>query len=63
MIEPRPVEFYERDEAEALYAARGGSRRPGWRTLIELGMDVGLRPGELYGLHGHRVDWLRGARP
>jgi integrase len=23
-------------------------------------MDVGLRPGELYGLHGHRVDWLRG---
>ena len=20
----------------------------------------GLRPGELYGLHGHRVDWLRG---
>lgn len=23
-------------------------------------MDVGLRPGELFGLHGHRVDWLRG---
>jgi hypothetical protein len=23
-------------------------------------MDVGLRPGELYGLHGHRVNWLRG---
>jgi integrase len=22
-------------------------------------MDVGLRPGEIYGLHGHRVDWLR----
>ena len=21
---------------------------------------MGLRPGELYGLHGHRVDWLRG---
>jgi hypothetical protein len=21
---------------------------------------VGLRPGELYGLHGHRVGWLRG---
>jgi hypothetical protein len=21
---------------------------------------VGLRPGEIYGLHGHRVDWLRG---
>jgi len=23
-------------------------------------MQVGLRPGESYGLHGHRVDWLRG---
>lgn len=22
-------------------------------------MEVGLRPGEIYGLHGHRVDWLR----
>ncbi len=54
-VEPRPVEFYEHDEAEALYAAAGQ-----WRTLIELGMDTGLRPGELYGLHGHRVDWLRG---
>jgi integrase len=55
VIEPRPVEFYERDEAAALYEAAAE-----WRTLIELGMDVGLRPGELYGLHGHRVDWLRG---
>ena len=54
-IEPRPVEFYEHAEAAALYAASGE-----WRTLVELGMDVGLRPGELYGLHGHRVDWLRG---
>jgi hypothetical protein len=32
---------------------------PGWRTLTELGMEVGLRPGEICGLHGHRVDWLR----
>jgi integrase len=55
-IEPRPVEFYEREEAAALYEATDGQ----WRTLIELGMDVGLRPGEIYGLHGHRVDWLRG---
>jgi integrase len=55
VIEPRPVQFYEREEAEALYEAAGE-----WRTLIELGMDVGLRPGELFGLHGHRVDWLRG---
>jgi hypothetical protein len=28
--------------------------------MVELGMDVGLRPSEIYGLHGHRVDWLRG---
>jgi integrase len=54
-IEPRPVEFYERDEAQALYEAVSGQ----WRTLIELGMQVGLRPGEMYGLHSHRVDWLR----
>jgi integrase len=55
-IEPRPVEFYEPEEAAALYEATDGQ----WRTLTELGMQVGLRPGELYGLHGHRVDWLRG---
>jgi integrase len=27
--------------------------------FIELGTQVGLRLGELAGLHGHRVDWLR----
>jgi integrase len=48
--------FYEHEEAAALYDAVTGQ----WRTLIELGMQVGLRPGEMYGLHGHRVDWLRG---
>jgi integrase len=53
-----PVEFLEHEEAEALYEAAeaiGAS----WRTLIELGTEVGLRPGEIYGLHGHGVDWLR----
>ena len=59
MIRPHEIDFLERGEAEALFAAAGeiGAR---WRTLIELGTEVGLRPGELYGLHGHRVDWLRG---
>ena len=57
-IEPRPVEFLEHDEAEALYAAAEVTGAQ-WRTLIELGTEVGLRPGEIYGLHGHRVDWLR----
>jgi integrase len=58
-IEPRPVEFYEHAEARALYAAVERLSGPKWRTLTELGTEVGLRPGELYGLHGHRVDWLR----
>ncbi len=57
-IEPRPVEFLEHDEAEALYEAAEALGEQ-WRTLIELGTEVGLRPGEIYGLHGHRVDWLR----
>jgi len=58
-IPPRPADFLERDEAEALYKA-AGEIDPRWRALIELGSKTGLRPGELYGLHGHRVDWLRG---
>jgi len=59
VIRPHEIDFLERDEADALYVAAGefGAR---WRTLIELGTEVGLRPGELCGLHGHRVDWLRG---
>jgi integrase len=59
VIDPRAVEFYEHDEAEALYISVESLAGPGWRTLTELGMEVGLRPGEIYGLHGHRVDWLR----
>jgi integrase len=58
-IRPHGIDFLERGEAEALYDAAGESGAR-WRTLIELGTEVGLRPGELYGLHGHRVDWLRG---
>jgi integrase len=58
VIEPHSVDFYERAEAEALYEA-AGEIGPRWRTLTELGTDVGLRMGELFGLHGHRVDWLR----
>jgi integrase len=59
-LDAAEVEWFERDEALALYAAIGRLAGPGWRTLAELGMDVGLRPGEIYGLHGHRVDWMRG---
>ncbi len=59
-IEPRSVEFLEHEEAEALYAAVEAIAGPGMRTLTELGTQVGLRFGELAGLHGRRVDWLRG---
>ena len=58
-IRPHEVDFLEHEEADALYIA-AREIGPRWRTLIELGTEVGLRPGELYGLHGHRVDWLRG---
>jgi integrase len=57
--DPHAVDFYEHDEADGLFAAVEVVGGPGWRTLTELGMQVGLRPGEIYGLHGHRVDWLR----
>lgn len=54
------VEFFEYEEAEALY--RSLETRPyggRWRTLVELGMDTGLRPGEIFGLHWNRVDRRR----
>jgi integrase len=59
VIQPHGIDFLEREEAGALFEA-AGEIGAGWRTLIEFGTEVGLRPGELYGLHGHRVDWLRG---
>jgi integrase len=59
-IEPRAVEFLERVEAEALYAAAEAVAGPGMRAFVELGTQVGMRFGEISGLHGHRVDWLRG---
>jgi site-specific recombinase XerD len=58
-IEPRPVEFLEHHEAAALYDAVEALAGPGMRTLVELGTQAGLRFGEMAGLHGHRVDWLR----
>ena len=59
VIEPHAVYFYEPDEAAALYES-AAAIDPEWRTLIELGTQVGLRFEEMAGLHGHRVDWLRG---
>lgn len=59
-VELPPAAFYEPGEAAALYEAIGTVAGPVMRTLTELGMETGLRFGELAGLHGHRVDWLRG---
>ncbi|MGW4426081.1 tyrosine-type recombinase/integrase [Streptosporangium sp. NPDC004631] len=60
-LDAAETEWYEHDEARALYEALERLHSPAWRTLAELGMDVGLRPGEIYGLHGHRVAWIRGS--
>jgi integrase len=60
VIQPRAIDFFTHDEAEALFDAVEELSGKAARTLTELGMWVGLRPGELYGLHGHRVNWLRG---
>jgi integrase len=57
-IEPHALDFYEPAEAHALYDA-AGAIDVRWRLFTEPGTQVGLRPGELAGLHGHRVDWLR----
>jgi site-specific recombinase XerC len=62
MIGPHAPDFYEHGEAAALYEA-AGAIGPRWRALTELRTQVGLRPGEMYGLHGHRVDWLRSQIP
>lgn len=53
-----------REPISASWRCSSSSGRPEIGTphcgRIQLGTEVGRRPGELYGLHGHRVDWLRG---
>lgn len=58
---PNTIYYYEHEEADALIAAVRKLRpaEPQWPVLIAMGMWVGLRPGELFGLHGHRVNFLR----
>ncbi|MFB4275677.1 tyrosine-type recombinase/integrase [Nonomuraea sp. MTCD27] len=58
-IERGEVKFYERRQAAALYAAVERRSGPRSRLLVELGMDVGLRQGEIFGLHADQVDVLR----
>jgi integrase len=58
-VPPSPIDFYSHDEAEALLAVLERDYPPQWAALVGLGMWVGLRPGEIFGLHGDRVHWLR----
>lgn len=54
-IPPGEIIYFEREEAEALYRTVGRRFGHKWETLIRLGTDAGQRPGELFGLHAHRV--------
>ncbi|MFE3197201.1 tyrosine-type recombinase/integrase [Embleya sp. NPDC059237] len=54
-IAEKPPQWFTRDEA---YAVLGELVEP-WRTMCLTGIYTGLRWGELSGLHGHRIDWLR----
>lgn len=60
VIRPNEICYFEYEEAEALIAAIRELSGEMNAVMTRLGMWVGLRPGELYGLHGHRVNWLRG---
>lgn len=58
-VTPGKIRFYEEEEAHALYRIVEHKFGLKWRTLIEFGMNVGLRPGELFGLHVENIDWRR----
>jgi integrase len=59
VVPPSPIDFFSHDEADALIAVLDRDYAPQWAGLVGLGMWVGLRPGEIFGLHGDRVNWLR----
>lgn len=59
-IPPAPPDFLDHEEADAIVAAVAQLRPgEGWDTYIEMGTWMGLRLGELAGLPGNRIDWLR----
>lgn len=58
-IERGEIKFYEHRQAAALYEAVEARSGPRARLLVELGMDVGLRQGEIFGLHADQVDVIR----
>lgn len=58
-IPKAPIRFHEHAEMDALYIALEELKGSAARTLVELGANVGLRPGELFGLHVSHIDWQR----
>jgi hypothetical protein len=48
-ITPHTIGHFEHDEAEALFDAIEQLSGEAARTVVELGMWVGLRPGEMFG--------------
>lgn len=58
-VPPSPIDFFTHEEADALLAELDAHYAPQWAALVGLGMWVGLRPGEIFGLYGDRVHWMR----
>lgn len=59
-IPPAPPDFLDHDEADAITAAVERLRPgQGWGLYVEMGTWMGLRLGELAGLPGNRIGWLR----
>ncbi|HEX6968943.1 MAG TPA: site-specific integrase [Micromonosporaceae bacterium] len=58
-IQPAPVDFLSHEEFDALVAELDANYSPVWAAVVETGCWVGLREGEIFGLMGDRVSWLR----
>lgn len=58
-ITPAPIDFLTHDEVDALVAVLDRDYPPVWAAVVETGCWVGLREGEIFGLRGDRVAWLR----
>jgi len=50
----RPLPYLPVDDAETL------KLRGDYRDAVDFGMETGLRPGELCGMHAERIDWRTG---
>lgn len=60
-LPPGRVVWYSRDEHEAILAAmRNLGVAARWQVMADLGAYCGLRYGEMVGLPGSNVGWLRG---